>query len=59
MGEFFYMGGYGTYIWSAYLIVVVVFLVVLLQTLKVMRQREGQLEALRRDLRVDYDEGIK
>jgi heme exporter protein CcmD len=45
------MGGHGVYIWPAYLIATVIVVGILVQTITTMRQRERQLENLRRERR--------
>jgi heme exporter protein D len=50
------MGGYGVYIWPAYLIATVIVVGILVQTITTMRQRERQLGELRRERRGTDDE---
>ena len=45
--EFFTMGGHGAYIWSAYILAVVVLAVLLVSSYQSMRKREAELAALR------------
>ena len=47
MGNFFTMGGYGAYIWPAYLIAAGVLIVLLVGSLRAVRTREAQLKSLR------------
>jgi heme exporter protein D len=47
MGEFFYMGGYAAFIWSAYGIATIVLCGLLGLSLKSMREREALVESLR------------
>jgi heme exporter protein D len=47
MSEFFYMGGYAAFIWSAYGIATIVLCGLLGLSLKSMREREALVEALR------------
>ena len=56
MSNFFHMGGYGVYIWPAYLIATVIVVGILVQTITTMRQRERQLGELRRERRGTDDE---
>lgn len=56
MSEFFHMGGHAAYIWPAYLIAAVILVGILTQSLYTLRQRERQLEALRRERRGSGDE---
>jgi len=41
------MGGHGAYIWSAYILAVVVLAVLLVSSYQSMRKREAELAALR------------
>ena len=56
MSNFFHMGGYGVYIWPAYLIATVIVVGILVQTITTMRRRERQLAELRRERRGTDDE---
>ncbi len=56
MSDFFHMGGHGVYIWPAYLIATVIVVGILVQTIVTMRQRERQLEDLRRERRGAADD---
>jgi len=56
LSNFFHMGGYGVYIWPAYLIATVIVVGILVQTITTMRQRERQLGELRRERRGTDDE---
>jgi heme exporter protein D len=51
LSEFLAMGGYGVFIWPAYIIAVVILLALLIQSLVVLRQRERLLESLRLEVR--------
>ena len=51
MSDFFHMAGHGVYIWPAYLIATMIIVGILVQTIITMRQRERQLEDLRRERR--------
>ena len=51
MTEFLDMGGYGAFIWPAYLIAAAVLLGLLAQSLHSLRQRERLLDRLRSQLR--------
>jgi heme exporter protein D len=54
--DFFAMGGYGAYIWSAYLIAAVVLLVLLIASLRSLRETESRLAVLRQARRVIPEE---
>jgi heme exporter protein CcmD len=45
------MGGHGVYIWPAYLIATMIIVGILVQTIATMRQRERELDDLRRERR--------
>jgi len=51
LSEILAMGGYGVFIWPAYIIAVVILLALLIQSLVVLRQRERLLESLRLEVR--------
>jgi heme exporter protein D len=46
MGEFFAMGGYGGYVWPAYIIAAVVMAGLLLASLRALHSRQAELDAL-------------
>jgi heme exporter protein D len=46
MSDFFHMGGYGTFIWSAYSVAAIVMVGLIVATLRTLRAKEGQLAAL-------------
>jgi len=56
MSEFFHMGGHGIFIWPAYLIAAAVLVGILTHSIITLRQRERQLETLRRERRGAADE---
>lgn len=56
MSEFLHMGGHGIFIWPAYLIAAAVLVGILTQSILTLRQRERQLETLRRERRGAADE---
>ena len=47
IGEFLAMGGYGAYVWSAYLVAAVVLAALLIGSLRGVRKQEQRLAALR------------
>jgi heme exporter protein D len=49
--KFIAMGGYGGYVWSAYLIAVVILAALLVVSLRSVRKQEGRLAALRQSRR--------
>jgi len=56
LADYFAMGGYGAYIWSAYLIAAIVLLVLLVASLRSLREMEARLAMLRQARRVIPDE---
>ena len=46
MGEYFMMGGHGGYIWPAYLAAAVVMVGLLVASLRALRARQAELDAL-------------
>ena len=48
LGEFLAMGGYGGYVWPAYLIAAGVLVALLVASLRTVRKQESRLAALRR-----------
>ena len=46
MGEFFAMGGHGDFIWPAYIIAAVVMAGLLVASLRALRTRQAELDAL-------------
>ena len=58
MTEFFAMGGYGAYIWPAYLIAATVMVGLLVQSVHVLRRRERTLDRLRAELRGGTEDGL-
>ena len=51
LSDFLAMGGYGAYVWAAYLIAAVVMLALLVGSLRSLRAQESRLEALRQSRR--------
>jgi heme exporter protein D len=51
LSDFLAMGGYGAYVWAAYLIAAVVMLALLVGSLRSLRTQESRLEALRQSRR--------
>jgi heme exporter protein D len=51
LAKFFAMGGYGGYVWSAYLIAVVILAALLVVSLRSVRKQEARLAALRQSRR--------
>jgi heme exporter protein D len=49
--DFFAMGGYGAYVWSAFGFAAVVLIGLLMQSWRAFRQREVELEQLRQVVR--------
>jgi heme exporter protein D len=49
--QFLAMGGYGGYVWSAYLIAVVILAALLVVSLRSVRKQEARLAALRQSRR--------
>ena len=48
MTEFFAMGGYAAYVWTAYGFAVLVLIVLLVQSWRIGRRRDAELEQVRR-----------
>lgn len=51
LSDFLAMGGYGAYVWAAYLIAAVVMLALLIGSLRSLRAQESRLAALRQGRR--------
>ena len=51
MSDLFNMGGYGIFIWPAYLIAAIILIGILIQSIVAMRQRENILKRLREEHR--------
>jgi heme exporter protein D len=49
MTEFFYMGGYGAYIWPAYGVAALVMIGLMVATLRSLKAREAELALLEAD----------
>ncbi len=47
--DFLSMGGYGAYIWPAFVITALIMIAILVSSLRGLHAREAELEALRRD----------
>jgi len=56
--EFFAMGGYGGYVWPAYLIAAVVLLALLIASWRSVRGQESRLAALRQARRGMVEEEL-
>ncbi|CAA7617180.1 heme exporter protein CcmD [Magnetospirillum sp. UT-4] len=48
MTEFFAMGGYGAFVWPSYVLAAVVMIAVLAASIRAVRAREAELEAVQK-----------
>ncbi len=53
LSDFFAMGGYGSYIWPAYLLAALILTVLLILSLRDLRRNESTLQTLRAERRGD------